>query len=448
MTVELFVTRGLGDNSYMISSGKEALLVDPQRDIWRFQKQIEEQDLKLRYILETHVHNDYVSGALALKDATKGLELALPAKGDYEFEHKKMSEGDTISIGSLNFEVMETPGHTYDHISWIGKEGDTPFGAFTGGSLMIGSAGRTDLLGHDHTHDLTVKQYHSIQRIAELPDEVMIYPTHGSGSFCSSSNPSSERIGSLGNERSYNQALTASSIDEFLDRQLSGLRQYPSYYPQMAPINRRGPEIFHELPEVPALDPDTFKEKMNGAFVLDVRMGREFAARHIPGSYNFELKPSASNYIGWIIPFNAPILIVPDAGGYEDVIELQTQLFRIGYIQVIGYLEGGIDAWSDESGTSSYTYVDASTLKLESSPQILDIRDPQEITDLPVTASEEIFLPALVEQSPQTQGPYYVMCVSGQRAATAASILQMKGIEPILLTNGGVIEVLKNLQQN
>jgi glyoxylase-like metal-dependent hydrolase (beta-lactamase superfamily II) len=188
MRYELFVTPGLGDNSYLLVSGDEAAVIDPQRDAWRFLAVAEAQRLRVRYVLETHVHNDYVSGALEIRAAARA-EIAAPARGRYEFPIRAVAEGDELHLGGLRLVAWETPGHTPEHLAWLVYEADQPdpVAAFSGGSLIVGSAGRTDLLGADFTDELTRAQFRSLQRLAGLPRTVRLLPTHGAGSFCTAS---------------------------------------------------------------------------------------------------------------------------------------------------------------------------------------------------------------------------------------------------------------------
>jgi len=445
MRVELFETKGLGDNSYLIISDDEVAIVDPQRDIWRFTEYIDQHNLDLKYILETHVHNDYVSGALELKDYYNHVDLALPKLGEYEFEHRGMHEGDSLKLGQSRLKVLDTPGHTYEHISWIAEQDDQPEIAFTGGSLIVGSAGRTDLLGHQHTEELTRLQYQSMQKYREFDSNLKIMPTHGQGSFCTSANPSSERTTTLEQEKQYNQALTITEEQKFIEEMVKGLLKYPSYYSHMAPINRKGPKVYGNLPDPESLTVEQFQDLMNNATVVDTRKGSSYARAHIPESYNFELASSTFSYIGWLLPFNSPMILVSD-NPEQDVKELTTQLFRIGYEQVLGYLEGGIESWLDAGlPTNSYNSIPANEINQESLQNgvIIDVRDPQEVKDLSIDQAENIFLGDIDTVKHLGPRQHYVYCVSGQRAATAASYLGRKGMNVTLIRDGGVNELRK-----
>ncbi len=223
MDYKLFVTPGLGDNSYLLISGQEAALIDPQRDAWRFLAVAESQKVRLRYALETHVHNDYVTGALEVRAAT-GAEVAAPARGKYEFPHRPMAEGDELRVGAVRLVAIETPGHTPEHISWLVYEdgASDPMAVFTGGSLIVGSAGRTDLLGHDVADELTRAQFGSVRRLAALPAQVQLLPTHGAGSFCTASVPSMARTSTIGEELAQNPALAPRDVEAFVRSSSAG----------------------------------------------------------------------------------------------------------------------------------------------------------------------------------------------------------------------------------
>src|SRR6266542_6639920 len=313
--VEVFVTAGLGDNSYLVSSEGEAAVVDPQRDAWHFLRAADTKGVRIRAVLETHVHNDYVSGAHELRAAT-GAELVVPAKGRYQFPHRPAADGHEVRIGDLRLVALATPGHTPEHLAWLVYQGDatTPSAVFTGGSLLVGSAGRTDLLGPELAGELTQAQFATIRKLAALPDEVEVLPTHGAGSFCVASMPATRRTTTIGQERRENLLVRAADEDAFTEELRSELMAWPAYYRHMAPINRAGAAVLGHLPQIPAVPPDVLAERARaGAWVVDGRDRDAFAAAHIPGSVNVELNAGFASYVGWMLPFDAPLLLVlPD----------------------------------------------------------------------------------------------------------------------------------------
>jgi glyoxylase-like metal-dependent hydrolase (beta-lactamase superfamily II)/rhodanese-related sulfurtransferase len=451
MDYKLFVTPGLGDNSYLLASGDEAVVVDPQRDAWRFLAAAEARKLRVRYVLETHVHNDYVSGALEIR-AAAAAEIAAPARGKYEFSHRAMAEGEEVRIGALRLVAWETPGHTPEHIAWlVYEEGRAdPVAVFGGGSLIVGSAGRTDLLGPDVTDGLTRAQFRTLKRLAALPPAVQLLPTHGAGSFCTASVGSMDRTSTIGDEIRTNSALAARDEDSFVRQQLSGLRAYPAYYAHMAPINRAGPAVLGRLPRVGTLAPELVARRMEaGTWVIDARERGAFAAAHLPGALNVELDSSFGTYVGWVTPFNSPlILVLPEPTG-EALVEAVTQLVRIGYERVEGVLDGGLQAWqSGGRPTRSYPTAGVDDLchaYLEGRPiQVLDVRQSVEWETGRVPGSRHIHLgelPARLAEIPR-QAEVWTACASGHRAAIAASLLDRAGVPVRLVARGGVPEWL------
>jgi hydroxyacylglutathione hydrolase len=451
MDLELFHTAGLGDSSYLLASGREAVLVDPQRDAWRFVEAAKERGWRIRHVLETHVHNDYVSGALETRAATSA-EIVAPARGRYEFEHRPVDEGDAVEVGGLRLTAWATPGHTPEHLAWLVSDlerGDAPTAVFTGGSLLVGSVGRTDLLGPALTDALTRDQQRSLQRLAELPASTQILPTHGAGSFCSAGPAGAQRTSTIAAEEFANPTfrLADAATDEFRTEALAGLGLVPAYYAHMAAINRRGPRVLGRLILPEALDAAAFEAKAAaGTTIVDARDREAFAAGHIRGSLNIELGASAfAGYVGWLVPFAAPVLLVlPD--GPDALAEATTELLRIGYERIHGWLQGGIDAWA-ASGREVATYRTTSMVELgrehaAGAPDgvLLDVRQPIEWEDEGVVpGSRQIFvadLPGRVGELP-SDGPITVFCRTGHRASMAASILEGAGREVRLVAQGG-----------
>jgi hydroxyacylglutathione hydrolase len=443
--VELFVTRGLGDSSYLLASGREAVLVDPQRDAWRFTAAAEQKGWRIVGVIETHVHNDYVSGALEVRAAT-GAEIVAPARGRYEFEHRAADDGDRVELGAYTLTAMATPGHTPEHLAWLVREGDveTPIAAFTGGSLLVGSVGRTDLLGPALTAALTLDQQRSLRRLAELPDSVEILPTHGAGSFCSAGPVARGRTTTIGHERERNPTFgrIGEAEADFRDDLLAGLGRVPAYYAHMATLNRRGPRILHGYRRPPELDPAAFEQAAASTTVVDGRDRASFASAHVPGSINIELDDTFAAYVGWLLPFGAPLLLVIPEPTDEALEEATTQLLRIGYERVLGALDGGIDAWRTSGrATRSYPTTTMEAVNAEGgTAQILDVRQPIEWRDDgSIPGSQRIFvadLPGRIAEVPDG-GPVTVLCRSGSRAAMAASLLDAAGRDVRLVARGG-----------
>ena len=450
MDIEVFATPGLGDASYLIASDGEAALVDPQRDAWRFLAIAEERGWRVTQVLETHVHNDYLSGALEVRAAT-GATIVAPQRGGYTFAHRGAEEGTDTALGSLRLTAMATPGHTPEHLAWAVNSAAAgadapPEAVFTGGSLLVGSSGRTDLLGEALTEELTRLQSASLQRLAALPTSTRVLPTHGAGSFCSAGPVAASRTTTIGAELLANTALAAAGGDRFHEVVTAGLGRFPDYYARMAPLNRAGPRVLGRAPQPEALDADAFAAAVGRGFpIVDARPRKAFAAGHLPGSLNIELDDDFAAYVGWLVPFDAPLALVVADPGSRTAPAAATELVRIGYEHVIGHLDGGVDAWASSGrALRGYEAIAIEDLFEEvergGRPDILDVRQPREWRDDGVIqGSRTIFvadLPAHLRELPPDH-EITVVCKSGGRSSIAASILDGAGIPVRLVASGG-----------
>jgi hydroxyacylglutathione hydrolase len=405
--------------------------------------------VRIRAVLETHVHNDYVSGAREVRAAT-GADLVLPAGGGYEFAHRRADEGDEVNVGDLRLVAFATPGHTPEHLAWlVQRAGEaSPWAVFSGGSLLVGSVGRTDLLGPEYTDELTRAQYTSITRLAALPEDVRVLPTHGAGSFCVAAMPDTRTASSVRDERRRNPLVRAADLAGFSAELSAELMAYPAYYAQMAPINRAGPPVLGQLPQPPELTAEQFEEaQRRGAWVIDARDRDAYAAAHVPGSINIELNSGFASYIGWMLPFDAPILLVLPDPEDTSLAEATTQLIRIGWSQMTGYLPGGVARWRAHGGElDAYDVVTAVDLcaaqQHGENPVVLDVRQPLEWGWGSIPDSHRIFvgdLSARLDEVPRNE-PVWVICSNGHRASIAASLLARAGITARLIGTGGVGE--------
>jgi glyoxylase-like metal-dependent hydrolase (beta-lactamase superfamily II)/rhodanese-related sulfurtransferase len=447
MDIEQILTPGLGNTTYLLTSGGEAVVVDPPRDAWRVTAVADARGWRLTHVVETHVHNDYLSGALELR-ADRRAEIVAPARGRYAFEHRGVDEGDTLEVGGLRLVARATPGHTPEHLAWevVAEGASGPSAVLTGGSLLVGSAGRTDLLGADSTERLTRAQFESLRSLATLGDDVAVLPTHGAGSFCSAGPVDGERTSTIGMERRMNPLLGAPDESAFRRALLGGLAAYPTYYEAMAPINRAGPLVLGRPGAPPSLDAAAFRAAVAaGAHVVDARPRAEFAAGHLPGSLNIELNDTFASYVGWFVPFGAAVALVlpePLEAALEDA---TVQLFRIGYDRVTGGLSGGVVAWADAGGAlDAFPTTTIEALHRQAIAGVagyaLDVRDPHEWReDGVVPGAIRVPLGELADKlaSIPRDGPVTVFCRSGRRATIAASLLDAAGIEVRLIGQGG-----------
>ena len=446
LEVAVVATPGLGNSAYLLAADGQAVVIDAPRDGWRIAAIAEQRGWRITHALETHVHNDYLSGARELR-RSHGTAIVGPAESRYRFSYQPAAEGFNLDVGSFGVIARATPGHTPEHLAWEVQDGNgAPLALFSGGSLLIGGVGRTDLLGHGHVAELTAAQYRSMRRLAELPDDVVVYPTHGAGSFCvvgDAEGPGSASIGAL---RRWNPAFAAPDLDAFEAELAAGRTLYPSYYARMAPLNRRGPRLLGAAPEPHPLSPAEIRAaRADGAWLIDVRDRDAFARGHVKGSLNFELTESMVSYLGWMLPFDARICLVVDDPAQE--VEVATEALRIGFDHVIGHLDGGIDAWVAAGGaTSRYATVSWEDMRAaahgegDGPARILDVRQPYEWREGAIAGSRRIFLgdlPAAVD-SLERDAPWIVACRTGVRATMAASILDRAGVPVRVVTDGGV----------
>ncbi|MFK0252400.1 rhodanese-like domain-containing protein [Streptomyces sp. NPDC090445] len=446
--IEIMTTASLGDTSYLLVSGDEAALVDPQRDSWELMESCAGRGVRIRYALETHVHNDYVSGSLEVRAAT-GATVAGPARAPYAFDHLGLADGDEITVGDTTLRALETPGHTAEHTSYLvldASRPDHPAAVFTGGSLLVGTAGRTDLSGPDHTEELARAQYRSLRRLALLPDTTRILPTHGAGSSCSAGPAAADRTTTLGAERRTNPALTAADEEEFVSGRMAGLPPYPAYYHHMAPVNRSGPPVLGGLPALRPLTPAAVEGLAGGgAQIVDGRDRASFAAGHLPGSICEELDDRFASLVAEVVPFGTRlVLVLPEPAG-EAGREAVRQLLRIGYDNIAGHLAGGVDAWAAAGRPlRSFRTADAAELAGHlAGRRILDVRPDRPDGGIPgalaVPLSE---LPRRLGELPRDR-EIWTVCGSGRRAVIAASLIDRAGIPVTAVTRGGAADLLR-----
>lgn len=449
MDVIAVSTPGLGDMSYLVIHDGHAVVVDPQRDIDRFTAAATAHDAEIRWVLETHLHNDYISGGKTLA-ARSGAELVLPAGAGAAFEYSPAFHNEDLGEGSLVVRPLHTPGHTPEHVSYLVLVDAEPVAVFSGGSLLVGAAGRTDLLGPDRARQLARLQWGSITRLADLPGEVGLYPTHGAGSFCSASvaGPSTSTIGA---ERSGNPLLTLSGAEEFADHQLSGLEPYPSYYARMGPINLEGPPALAEG-QVPELGVEDLEDLIPEVEVVDGRPKDRYAAGHIPRAWGIEDNQDFATWVGWLLPFDTPLALILDED--QDVEEARVALARIGFEKVSGVMRG-MDDWVDAGkAVATHDTVTAReflSLADDGEPlQVLDVRSPSEWHDDHLEGSVHCYLPDLAagaQPDLNPEQPVYVGCTTGHRASTAAGILGNRGYRPVVMVGASLLGVLMLRQQ-
>jgi glyoxylase-like metal-dependent hydrolase (beta-lactamase superfamily II)/rhodanese-related sulfurtransferase len=413
-----------------------AVVVDPQRDIDRVQDLVARRGVRITHVLETHVHNDYVTGGPELARQT-GAVYVLPSGSDVEVDHVAVSDRDVLDAGRMRLEVLHTPGHTHHHVSYALADGAGDVQAvFTGGSMLYGATGRTDLVSPEATDELTHAQYHSVRRLArELPAEAQVFPTHGFGSFCSAT-PTSGTSSTIGEQQRVNPALTQAE-QEYVDTLLAGLDAYPAYYARMAPINRRGPApVDLSMPE--KVDPTELRRRIEaGEWVVDLRERTAFAVGHLTDSMNLELGDSFVTYLGWLYRYGEPLTLIGE--NEEQVAEARRELVRIGVDELVGAAIGEVESLADGRPLRSYPVSDFTGLAeaMQRGPVlVLDARRNDERADGFVRGSQHIPLHELADRLDEVpQGEVWVYCGSGYRASIAASVLDRPGRSVVLVND-------------
>ena len=436
MHIVPLVDEGLGNSSYIVDLGDGgALVVDPERDPRPALGELEGRGLVPRFVVETHLHADLVSGGRELQRA--GAQLLAPAGSELAFDHRSLRDGDELELGGLTLEVIATPGHTPEHLAYLLREAGRPVALFSGGTLMAGGVARPDLLSAEQTEPLARAAYRSIsQRLLTLPDELAVYPTHGRGSFCSVAGEG-ERITTIGRERASNPLLVGDpDEDTFVARLLGGLGSYPPYVLELRDVNRAGPAVHGVAPPPLAqLDREAFdREVAAGAEVVDVRQIGPFADGHVPRSLSNPWRGQFATWLGWLVGRTRPVVFVADDTVDRD--DLVWAALTVGFEQLVGELAGGVDAWEAAGRTLVSTpLVDAADA---TGRRVIDIRQQNEFSSGHVPGALHVELGALAtstEGLPDTS--LLVHCGHGERAMTAASLLERAGHDDVAVLAGG-----------
>ncbi len=440
LEIEIIDTSELGDRSYVVHDGSTAVVIDPQRDIDRVEAILEQHGLTVAAVAETHIHNDYVTG---------GLELARQAGGDYlvcadddvTFDRRPVSDGDVLAYGPLELTVIATPGHTHNHLSFAVSHRDDPEGhmaVFTGGSLLYGSVGRTDLLGPEHTDGLTRDQFHSARKLVSLlPEDAQVYPTHGFGSFCSSGSAAGGDSSTLGEERQRNDALTEDDEDAFVAKLVENLTAYPAYYAHMGARNSQGPGPV-DLSPPDSVDATELRRRVEaGEWVVDLRDRKVYASGHLKGSIGIDLGGQFATYLGWLMPWGIDVTLIGESA--DQVSQAQREMVRIGIERPAGAAAGEVSSLVPEEELADYPAVTFEELKKaqaekDDSFTVLDVRRDDERAEDAIPGSSHIPIHELLQRLDEVPpGPLWVHCLSGYRASICASLLAREGHDVVLI---------------
>ena len=439
--IVIIETPELGDRSYIVATGSTAVVVDPQRDIDRVLAVLTDRGWRASHVIETHVHNDYVSGGLALS-AQLGATYVVPKGHDYAFDALTVGDGDWFSSDAMTWRVLHTPGHTPHHVSYALSIEGIDQAVFTGGSLLFGSVGRPDLIGPDATEGLAHDQWHSVRKlVTDVNDSAGVFPTHGFGSFCSAT----ATVGvesTIATQAATNPAALLDE-DEFVAEMLAGLDTFPAYYKHMGPANEQGARPIDLTPAEHA-DPEELRRRIQaGEWVVDLRQRRLWAAEHLAGSLSFDVEGNAITYLGWLIPWGTPITLL--GATQEQITEFQRSLARIGIDRPAGQNVGEPRAWASqpsELGTvRRIDFLELVAVLAEDPARILvDARRRTEWQEGHVQGARHLPLHDFPDSIGQLKAwsdaaahagadpTIWISCGSGFRATVGASLLARAGI--------------------
>ncbi|WP_213455487.1 MBL fold metallo-hydrolase [Rhizomonospora bruguierae] len=444
--VSVIATSSLGDRSYLATDGRVAVVVDPQRDIDRIVYLAGERGVRISHVVETHIHNDYVSGGLELARVT-GARYLVAAADEVGFDRVPVADGDVVDVSDgLRIRVVATPGHTFHHLSYVldeaGDDGWSAAGVFTGGSLLFGTTGRTDLLGQQYAHELAHHQHASARRLADLlPDGARVWPTHGFGSFCSASQADAPES-TIGGEKRSNPVFRLAA-DRFVTETLAGLDAYPAYYAHMGVANAAGPAPV-DLTPVTRADAGELRARIAaGEWVVDLRHRKAYATSHLAGTVSLGLDGPMSTWLGWLIDWGVPITLLAETP--EQVADAQRELVRIGIDRPAAQATGQPEQWAtDRADLRRLTVADFPALAaaragdtphgLPAPQVVLDVRMTDEWNAGHIDGAVHVPLPDLPKRLADVPaGAVWVHCGSGYRATAAASLLANAGREVVLI---------------
>lgn len=427
---------GLGNQSYLVTlPGHTAIIVDPSRDPRPYLDLAASHDLAIAFTAETHLHADFVSGIREL--AGQGASVLAPGAAHLErVTYRGLADGDEVDLNGLTLRALATPGHTPEHLAYLLLDRSAPLALFSGGALIPGGAARTDLIHPDQTEPLARGLYRAVrEHLAGLPDHLIVYPTHGSGSFCST-RAGGQRTTTLGWERRGNPLLTLSDEDAFVRAFLDDPSTYPTYFRTLRAVNRRGAPLYGTNPAAlrPLTVADVRRNLDAGARLIDTRPFREFASGHIAGAISISLRRSFASWLGWLVPPACRLMFV--LGPEQDPSDLVMQCLKIGYEHLAGQLDGGMAAW--RAASIPVSTIDLRQVGDDLGFMPLDVRQASEWSagHLPGAQHLELgSLPALARTL--RAGPLTIYCGHGERAMTAASLLKAQGRENLAVLDGG-----------
>jgi len=444
--VQQFFVPGLAHSSYLLGGAATCAIIDPRRDVGIYLEAAASMGMKITHILQTHLHADFVSGHLDLAEAT-GAAIVMPKSANCAFPHQAVAEGDSFRIEDLEISVLETPGHTPEHITYVVRDrarGAEAVSIFCGDTLFVGDVGRPDLFP-GIALELAGKLHGSLHRkLLALPPFCEVYPAHGAGSLCGRA-MGAKRTSTLGYEKLYNGALQIADREKFITSLTTDMPAAPDHFSRCSDINRRGPALVRTLPTPKPLPPKHFHEKIAEANVLalDIRGYTAFSGQHVPGAYHIDMGGNFSTFAGWVLPPDKKILLITNDGA--EAAEATVLLRRVGVDQVVGYLEGGIFEWAKAGFASDH-------VPLLSAPELqqritrgdgltlVDVRSAGEFGAVHVEGALHIPAPELRSrhQELDPNRDIALVCSTGHRSSLAASLLKRQGFTRVWNVAGGM----------
>ncbi len=444
MLIKHFFVEKIAHSSYLVADKTTCAIIDPSRDIDQYLEEAYTRDLKITHIIQTHLHADFVSGHMDLAKET-GATIYMPKSAGVTFPAVEVEEGDSFVLETIKFSVLETPGHTPEHVSYVVYDlprSEQPIGVFTGDTLFVGDVGRPDLFP-EIKEELADKLFISLQKLMSLPDYCEVYPAHGAGSLCGKAMGAKYRS-TIGYEKRFNSALNIKDKNDFISALTKDMPGVPDHFALCSDFNRQGPTVLDSLPPLEAFSVGEFYEKYldENVVILDVRSYMAFGGAHIPDSLNISFSGNLPVFAGWVIPYDKDIVLV--AENDEDVFGTMMWLHRVGLDRTIGYLKGGIEKWISAGHPVDFidqlNVSDALEMMNEEGYTLIDTQDPLAYSAFHIPGAANLPSPDVreryVELDPEEI--YILICNSGNRSNMAASILKTKGFHNLYNVAGGM----------
>jgi len=446
MLLKHFFLGKIAHSSYILAGKNSCAVIDPQRDVDIYIDEARSQGVDITHIMQTHLHADFVSGHMDLAHKT-GAKVYVAKSAKCTFDHVALTEGDTVELEDMVLQVLETPGHTPEHLCYVvidKARSENPVGAFVGDTLFVGDVGRPDLFPNLAT-ELASKLYHSLHdKLLKLPDYVEVYPAHGAGSLCGRA-MGAKWQSTIGYERNFNSTLLIKDKATFIKSLTEDMPPAPDHFSRCSDINRKGPARIAELPTLRELSPTAFMELLAdpGCIVLDTRSYHAYAGQHLINAWHLDLNGNFPTFTGWVIPTDKEIMIVAD--DYKKALEATLWARRVGMDRIVGYLDGGMVAWSITGlPTGHIGLISAQELhdQLQKGDKIvlLDVRAPLEFEESHIEGAVNIPVADLRTRYNELDPDKttVLICSSGNRSSLGASILKQQGFKDVTNVAGGM----------